>query len=282
MTLHEDKFEYICHSASKINPSQELALPFVCEQFQYVTSEDNILRPVSQLRDLGVTVSHDVSWSPHIRIIANKARQMAAWVFSVFHTRKTDIMLTLYKSMVRSLLEYCCPLWNPNRVCDIQELESVQRAFTSRIHSIHHLHYWERLKQLSVMSLQRRRERYIILHMWKLLHGHTSNDLQIQFLNRARLGYQAKLPTVSKESTRANQSLYDSSFSVMGPKLWNSIPYQLNIISEFTSFKNQLTRFMLSVPDMPPIHGYTAPNSNSMLAWRNDRDARALWGSQRI
>ena len=191
-------------------------------------------------------------------------------------------MLTLYKSLVRSLLEYCCPLWNPHRICDIQELESVQRTFTSRIYDIRQLHYWDRLKQLSLMSLQRRRERYIILHMWKLLHDHTSNDIEVQFVYRLRFGNQAKIPSVNKDSTAAHHSMYDNSFSVMGPKLWNSIPYHMNTITDFANFKNQLTRFMLSVPDKPPIHGYTSPNTNSILAWRNDRDASALWGGQRI
>ena len=186
-------------------------------------------------------------------------------------------MLTLYISMVRSLLEYCSALWNPVKIKDIQELESVQNTFTSKIHGMQSLHYWDRLKQLSLMSLQRRREKYIILHvMWKLLNGHTSNGLNVQFEFRLRLGCQAKIPNFSKEGTAANQSLYDSSFAVMGPKLWNSIPYNLNVITNLTTFKSNLTHFLLSAPDKPPIWGHSTPNSNSLLAWRNDRDAYAF------
>ena len=111
------------------------------------------------------------SWSPHIREITDRARKKAAGVLSVFFTRSSEIMLTLYKSMVRSLLEYCSPLWNPLKISDIQELESVQKAFTARISGLKDVHYWDRLKQLSLMSLQRRRERYIIIHMWKILNG---------------------------------------------------------------------------------------------------------------
>ena len=152
MALHEDKFEYICHLSNKRNPLYEL--PFVHEQFQYTTSTGTILTPVDQLRDLGITVSSDSSWTSHIRSSCDKARKMAAWVFSVFHSRNTGVMLTLYKSLVRSHLEYCSPLWNPAKVYDIQELESVQRTFTSKIHGLQHLHYWDRLKTLSLMSLQ--------------------------------------------------------------------------------------------------------------------------------
>ena len=219
MALHEDKFEYICHLANKHNPLHQL--PFAHEHFQYTTSTGNILTPVDQLRDLGITVSKDLSWTSHIRSSCDKARKMVAWVFSVFHTRNTGVMLTLYKSLVCSHLEFCSPLWNPSKICDIQELESVQRTFTSKIHGLQHLHYWERLKTLTLMSLQRRRERYVFMHMWKILHGLTSNDLQVQFTENPRLGNLAKVPSFRKKISAAHQTLYETSFSVMGPKLWN-------------------------------------------------------------
>ena len=254
----------------------------MCKHFQYNVADDITLRPVHQLQDLGILMSSDLSWSPHIRAIANKARHKASWVHSVFHTRTASVMLTLYKSMVRSLLKYCCPLWHPIKISDIQELESVQKAFTARISGIKDMHYWDRLVHLSLMSLQRRRERYIILHMWKILHGYTSNDLNVQFVTRPRFGNIAVISSKSRVSTAANQSLYDSSFAVQGPKLWNAIPYHLNVVDKAEHFKDQLTKFMLSIPDTPPIRGYASKNSNSLLCWRKERGYESLWGGRRI
>ena len=77
-------------------------------------------------------------------------------------------MITLYKSLVRSLLDYCCPLWDPVKVTEIQLLEGVQRTFTSQIGGLKDLNYWERLN-LNSDVLQRRRERYSI---------HNSDDLE--------------------------------------------------------------------------------------------------------
>ena len=232
---------------------------------QYYVADDITLQSVHQLQDLGILISSDLSWSPHIRAIASKARQKASWVLSVFHTLTASVMLTLYKSMVRSLLEYSCPLWHPIRISDIQELKSVQKAFTARISGIKDMHYWDRLVHLSLMSLQRRRERYIILHMWKILHGYTSNDLNVQLETRPRLGNIDIIPFKCRVSTAANQSLYDSLFAVQGPKLWNAIPYHLNIVNKAEHFKDQLTKFMLSIPDRPPIRGYASKNSNPLL-----------------
>ena len=143
------------------------------------------------------------------------------------------------------------------------------------------LNYWDRLRQLSLMSLQRRRERYIILHMWKVLHSTTSNDLNIEFVHRPRFGNQAKDPVINtnRSSSAFHLSAYEHSFAIMGPKLWNCIPYVLNTIQEFSSFKRKLTVFLLSVPDTPPARGYTDTpvNLNFLLCWRNDREASASW-----
>ena len=145
-----------------------LELPFTSYLQTYTVSTGDTLDAVTSLRDLGVIVSEDMSWSTHIGTIAGKARSAASWVLSVFSTREATTMITLYKSLLRSLLEYSCPLWNPKKVSDIQQLEAVQRTFTKRIWGLQDKDYWSRLQTLKLMSLQRRRERYIILHMWKI------------------------------------------------------------------------------------------------------------------
>ena len=239
MKLHEDKFELMVH---KYKPNSDLyELPFVSECMLYTISSGDTIQPTYSLRDLGVTVCSDLSWSLHISSIACKARSIASWVFSVFKTRGTVAMLTLYKSLVRSNLEYCCPLWNPNKLADIQQLESVQRTFTSRISGVQHLNYWERLNALNLMSLQRRRERYVILQMWKILHCVSPNDIDIQFSTSPRQGVRAKVPQLNKCSMQRHQTLYDTSFAVQGPRLWNTIPCDLTREADFQKFKNSLT-----------------------------------------
>ena len=154
MVLHEQKFELMVHRASK-NPLL-LELPFASDMWSYQASECLQISPVIELRDLGVTVNEDLSWSSHIHEIVSKAKSVAAWVLSVFRTRDRNVMLTLYKSLVRSHLEYCCPVWHPKKISDIEEVEEVQRVFTRKILGMESLNYWDRLKRLSLMSLQRR------------------------------------------------------------------------------------------------------------------------------
>lgn len=276
MSLHQDKFELMTHSGMKRNKDEKAAvegiqeLPLSNGMFAYETAA-GVIEAKEDLRDLGVMISADLKWKKHIGKIAESGRKKAAWVFSVFETRDAQPMLTLYKSLVRSLLEYACPLWHPSKIGDIQTLEAVQRSFTKRIDGTKGLDYWSRMMKLDMMSLQRRRERYIVLHMWKLHNSQVSNDLQIQFKDKGRTGIKATVPPMTKTGSSAHQTLYDESFAVIGPKLWNSIPAELSRIDKFESFKRALTKYFKEIPDEPPVQGYSRRNNNSVLDWLRDK-----------
>ena len=281
MTLHEDKFEYIVHRHSP--NSMILQLPLISEFFVYTVSSGRQLRPVSEFKDLGVTVSSTLSWSPQVNKMATKARAIASWALSAFKARDKTTMLTLYKSLVRSQLEYRCSLWNCHKLTDIQVLEGVQKTFTSRIWGLKHLDYWQRLKALKRMSLQGRRERYMLIHMWKILNGCFLNDTYIKFCDPSRKGVRAKVPSLCKSSSLRNQSLYDHSFAVQGPRLWNTIPAHLHQLIELATFKSALIKYLLTIPDTPPVVGYVGVNSNSLLDWSINKAVTGLQGwSQRM
>ena len=120
------------------------------------------------------------------------------------------------------------------------------------------------------------------MHMFKVFHGMTSNDLNIEFYSRPRLGNLAKVPPINRCASAANVTRYETSFAVRGPKLWNAIPYKINTIPDIGEFKKQLTKFMLMVPDTPPVRGYSTKNSNSILCWKEDKEASKVWGVCRM
>ena len=275
MALHEDKFELLVHMFAPKSIMYEF--PFISEVLQYNTSNGNILEASESVKDLGVLVSPALSWSPQINRVASRARAVASWVLSAFKARDRTTMLTLYKSLIRSHLEYCCPLWNPHLIRDIQVLEGVQRTFTSKIWGVQHLDYWARLQALNLMSLQHRRECYIIMQVWKILNDASPNDLKIKFTAPSRNGIKALVPPLNKASTPRNQAIYDRSFAVIGPQLWNLLPGSLHLLTFKEQFKIKLTEFLKSFPDTPPVSGYSCVNSNSILDWRKNT-AAALQG----
>ena len=71
---------------------------------------------------------------------------------------------------------------------DIEKLESVQRTFTSKLNGLQDLNYHERLRALNLYSLQRRRERFCIITIWKIANGFHPNQLNLQFYDTPRFG----------------------------------------------------------------------------------------------
>ena len=75
-------------------------------------------------------------------------------------------MLTMFKSLVLSRLDYASQLWLPYLLKHIYLIEKVQRTFTKHITGIRDLSYSKRLETLKLYSLQRRREIYNIIYVW--------------------------------------------------------------------------------------------------------------------
>lgn len=89
-------------------------------------------------------------------------------------------MKVLLQSLVVPHLEYPCPVWCPFDKAQICMLENVQRRFTSRIAQYQSwdtgspvctVNYWDRLSDLRIYSLQRRRERLMILYAYRVFIG---------------------------------------------------------------------------------------------------------------
>ena len=272
MQLHEKKFEVLNYS---LNTSLLLRhLPFTSECKEYLTSGGHTLEPIDVVRDLGVLVSNDRSWTPHIEQTVQSARTIASWVLSVFRDRSPVIMMTLYKTMIRSKLEYCCPVWNPSKVQNIQALENIQRSFTRKISGCQDCNYWDRLKKLHILSLQRRRERYCIIHVWKMLNNLAPNDIGMKFYSQNRLGMKITLPPVNNKVQASVKTDYENSFKIKAARLWNILPKHVNTVTSLDEFKAVLGEFLRKFPDTPPVPGYTAVNRNSLLDWSNEKGGR--------
>ena len=266
MRLHSQKFDLMIHRANLDKLASEL--PFHSDYCSYRLPCSSTLYETCELRDLGLMVSASGSWAAQINKVVQKARGVSAWVLSVFKSRERDVLMTLYKSLVRSHVEYCSPVWNPSKIEDIKKLEDVQRQYTRKIAGLGSMNYHERLSVLDIMSLQRRRERYIIIHMWKILNGEAPNISSISFRPPSRLGVQAELRPLRTSARPANQSLFDGSFAMTGPTLWNVLPAHLHTIQKFQTFKSSITKFLKSIPDYPPVPGYPSSGSNSIVGRR--------------
>ena len=95
------------------------------------------------------------------------------------------------------------------------------------------------------------------------------NNINIQFTTSERKGLQAVIPPFPRNASAKNITLYENSFAVKGPKLWNLLPAETRDHNKLESFKTSLSKFLDQIPDQPPVSGYTTAHGNSLLDWRN-------------
>ena len=120
-------------------------------------------------------MSADCLFNHHISVISKKCSSIAEWILRTFTSRDRTPMLTLFKSIALSRLDFGCQLWSLHQAKHINSIEKVQRSFTKHISGMYSLSYSERLTSLNLYSVKRRRERYIIIYVWKMLESKVLN-----------------------------------------------------------------------------------------------------------
>ena len=124
----------------------------------YISPSFNVIEAKNTVKDLGVTLSSDCTFKEHINNIIESAKSMSSWILRTFRTRDPTTMLTLFKSLVRPILEYSSVLWTPITKGEIQRLKEIQQSFLRKLRGISKT-YSQALKELNLYSLERRRER---------------------------------------------------------------------------------------------------------------------------
>lgn len=76
---------------------------------------------------MGVNVPSDLSWNKHVDKTVNKAKIVLGVIKRTVDTLNQQVFATLYKLVIRPILEYAVPAWCPYLVKNIQAVENVQK-----------------------------------------------------------------------------------------------------------------------------------------------------------
>ena len=260
MKFNSDKFECLRYWAD----------PEKAPPFQYLAPDSNPIEVKSDLRDLGVRISSNLSFSLHIENTVLAASKLVGWGLRTFVGRGRTVMLTLLKSLVQPKLDYCSQLWSPSDQSSINKLELVQKHLVDRIRwsKLVGLNYWEKLSELHLYSQERRRERYQVIFLWKISQGMVSG-YNIEFTSgMGRRGRTIIPKTVVRAAPSVVRNARERSLGVRGAHIFNLLPENLRSTNtnHVDLFKNHLDVFLSSIPDQPTVTGLgRAAESNSLL-----------------
>ena len=125
------------------------------------------------IKDLGIDLQSKLTWKNHIKRITKKSNSMHRFLRRNFKSTSVETKTNSYISMVRSSLEYCASVWNPNQKEPVQKIEMIQRRAaiyvsnrfrnTSSVSSILDALQWE--------SLEYRRTKIQLTLLFKIINS---------------------------------------------------------------------------------------------------------------
>jgi len=125
----------------------------------YLQSEGSIsfLEHLDYIKDLSVTFDSKLKFDYHINEKVNKSYSVPGLIYRNFKYMSSDTFVMLYKTLVRSHLEYDNCVWSPYRQMDIEKIEKVQMRATRMVQQLKNSSYEARLRRLNLPTLKYRR-----------------------------------------------------------------------------------------------------------------------------
>lgn len=196
---------------------------------------------VEKENDLGILTDNKLNFDQHIGEITRKANRMMGIIRRTFKHLDKDTFLPLYKSMVRSHLEYGQAVWNPHLKKHIQKIETVQRHATKRVEGIKDLSYTERLKYLGLPTLLYRRSRGDMIETYTSMYNIYDPECTPVLVKAEGItrGHDLKLYKRRTQSLELRRHFFTNRIV----DNWNSLPEDVVKANSLNSFKNKLDVF---------------------------------------
>ena len=203
------------------------------------------LSTVNQTTYLGVELTSDLNWSPHIDKICSKASQSLGFLRRNLHSARQETKSAAFKSLVRPTTEYSAAVWDPYRKKDQQKLEAVQRQaarFVTKNYEKHPGTVSKILAKLNWDSLEIRRLTYRLILFYKIVYGHVDIPPSQYLVPRTRYTRHSHHLAFQKPTTHADYQKY--SFFIRTITDWNSLPSHVVSADSISGFKSGLATLM--------------------------------------
>ena len=196
--------------------------------------------------DLGVVVSKDLKPSQHCTETVKMANKLVGFIGRTFEFKSEKVILALYNSLVRPKLEYCVQFWSPYYRKDIEKLEKIQRRVTKMIPRLKNKTYEERLDELNLFSLTKRRIRGDLIEVFKIFKGYSNLNVNKYFNIDNTNTTRNNGCKIKPKRFKSHEAKYFFFSRVVN--IWNKLPSEIVNSSSIPSFKIKIDKYLKANP----------------------------------
>ena len=259
-------FEWANGAKLNFNPTKSIFVRFSGRQTiptppEYRLGAEVIPRE-SSVKYLGLYLDEKLSWKEHVEKITIKVKKRIHYISFLFSRKCQRARITLYKSLVIPLLDYCGVVNNPRLKGLIDELEGCQRLFLQTINLGDAMEdssvdrYCNRLHQLGMEPLILRRIKASLILAYKIIFHvvPVGNFLFVEFESVAAsnsvAGNTRRIGTIRAHPwpIQLNGSCLngwkagaaDKSFAFLISRIWNDLSLNAEAFFSLQSFSSAL------------------------------------------